>query len=109
MAVWKPFTAVKYVNEPIAGVALPIGVPLILAKLAVPALNAPDMVAVNAVKLPTLTFAQPELLMEPAVVPVSVVINASNAASDSFHTNAALTAPYGAKLDKLRLTKIPIS
>ena len=63
----------------------------------------------TAVVLPSLTFAQPELFILPAVVPVSVVANASNAASASFQTQAALTDPYPGKLCKLRFTKIPTS
>ena len=69
----------------------------------------PLIVPDTAVKLPNLTSAQPELLIEPVVAPVSVVIIASNAVSASFQTNAAFTEPYGAVAYKLRFINIPIS
>ena len=67
------------------------------------------MVVVLAVILPMIKLAKPELLIDPVVVPVSVVIKPAKAVSLSRQTKAALTDPYGARLLRLRLTSIPMS
>ena len=131
-----PVVAFKVVNEPTAGVVLPITAPLTLPpvitalavlKLAVynvvmlplvafkvgvvtlSAVTAPENEPETAVRLPILTLAYPELLILLTLVPVSVVAIASNAPSASIHPKNVLTEPYGAKVAEFLLTKIPIS
>ena len=102
---------VRDVNAPDPGVTLPIAATCNPPPVAVLNVNAPVKfnpdcnvvvpVTVSApftvldteVKLPTFTFDQPLLLIDPVVVPVSVVAIAIHAASDSLHTNAVLTDP----------------
>ena len=119
--------ALNVVNAPVPGVEFPIETACKPPPVAVVNVVAPTKLVVLlcitdpltrkvsvispviAVKFPTLTLANPLLLIEETFVPVSVVASASNAWSFSTQTHAVFTAPYGPKDARFLLIIIPIS